>query len=123
MIIVDSSGWIEYFTNGPMAGTYEKYLENLQELCTPTIVFFEIFKFIKREKGEETALIAAGQIMKTEIIALDENLALYAAEISLKHSLPMADAIIYATALHKGCTLVTSDKHFEDLRDVIFLDK
>ncbi len=123
MIIVDSSGWIEYFTNGPLAGAYEKYMENLQELCTPTIILFEIVKFIQREKGEESALIAAGQVMKTQVTALDDNLALHAAEISLKHSLPMSDAIIYATALQKGCTLVTSDQHFEHLGDVVYLGR
>jgi len=123
MIIVDSSGWIEYFTNGPLAGTYAKYLKNLQELCTPTIILYEIVRFIKREKGEESALIAAGQIAKTHLVDLDDNLALCAAELSLKHSLPMADAIIYATAVHKRCTLITSAQHFEGLNDVIYLRK
>jgi len=45
-----------------------------------------------------------------------------AAKISLKHSLPMADAIVYATAAKEGCPVVTSDSHFKGLEDVIYLE-
>ena len=44
-----------------------------------------------------------------------------AAEISLKHALPMADAIVYATATKETCPVVTSDPHLKGLEDVIYL--
>lgn len=40
---------------------------------------------------------------------MDETLALEAADLSLAH-LAMADAIIYATALRTGATLVTTSR-------------
>jgi predicted nucleic acid-binding protein len=46
---------------------------------------------------------------------------LAAADLSLKHDLPMADAIVYATALIEGATLVTSDEHFRGLAEVKFI--
>jgi len=48
--------------------------------------------------------------------------ALPAAEISLKHTLPVADAIVYATAMKEACPVVTSDPHFKGLDDVIYLE-
>jgi predicted nucleic acid-binding protein len=44
------------------------------------------------------------------------------AEISLKHTLPMADAIVYATAMKEGYSVVTSDPHFKGLKDAIYLE-
>ena len=41
--------------------------------------------------------------------------------LSSEYSLPMADAVIMATARIYGATIVTSDKHFEKLDDVRFI--
>ncbi|PIV56453.1 VapC toxin family PIN domain ribonuclease [Candidatus Desantisbacteria bacterium CG_4_10_14_0_8_um_filter_48_22] len=121
MIIVDSFGWIEYLSNGPLAGKYEKYLSDLSGVVTPSIVVYEVYKKVKKTKGEETALIVAGQLMKTRTIALDNEIALSAAELSLRHSLPLADAVVYATGIKEKCQVVTSDPHFRDLENVIFI--
>jgi len=121
MIIVDSSGWIEYLSGGPRAEKYEKYLSRLAEVITPAVVFYEVYKKIKMVKGEEKALLVAAQILKTNIVPLDSEIAIYAAEVSLRCSIPMADAIIYATALSKKCPVVTSDPHFQNLEGAIFL--
>lgn len=53
---------------------------------------------------------------------LSGEIALLAAEVSLKHTLPMADAIVYATAMKEACPVVTSDPHFKGLADVIYLE-
>ena len=38
MVIVDSCGWLEWFTNGPLADKYEKYLADQEKLLMPTII-------------------------------------------------------------------------------------
>lgn len=122
MLLVDSSGWIEFFTNGPKAPGYSKYLKDFTKIITPTIVLYEVYKKIKMEQTEEDALFAISLINRTSIIPLSESIALFAADLSLKHSLPMADAIIYATALEKNCKVVTSDTHFRELSGVFFIN-
>lgn len=121
MILVDSFGWIEYLAEGQLAERYEEYLANLAEVVTPTIVLYEVYKRLKRERKEEEALLVIAQIMKTKVVPLSEEIALLAAGISLKHTLPMADAIVYATAMKETCPVVTSDPHFKGLKDVIYL--
>jgi predicted nucleic acid-binding protein len=49
-------------------------------------------------------------------------MAVSGAEISLKYTLPMADAIVYATAMKETCPVVTSGPHFKGLQDVIYLE-
>ena len=122
MILVDSFGWIEYLAEGRLAEHYEEYLANLAEVITPTIVLYEVYRKLRRERKEEEALLVVAQMMKTEIVPLSEEIALSAAEISLKYALPMADAIVYATATKETCPLVTSDPHFKGLEDVIYLE-
>ncbi len=115
MTLVDSSGWIEYFTNGPLADEFAPYLENLPEVVTPTIVIFEVFRVIRRQRSEEEAIKAVAQMQKTSVVDLDQFIALTAADVSIEHGLAMADAIIFATAQVQDIQLVTADSDFEGL--------
>ncbi len=42
-LVVDSSGWIEFFTGGPNAGLFAEAIERPERLVVPTISFFELF--------------------------------------------------------------------------------
>ncbi|MDA2914551.1 type II toxin-antitoxin system VapC family toxin [Acidobacteriia bacterium AH_259_A11_L15] len=118
MVVIDSFGWIEYFTDGPKASAYARYLETPEEILTPALVTYEVYKKIKCERGEELANPCLSQLNKTEIIALDQPIALLAAALSLEFSLPMADALVLATARANGARLVTSDADFRNVPDV-----
>jgi predicted nucleic acid-binding protein len=121
MILIDSYGWIEYLREGPLAKQYSEYFDDLSEIVTPIIVIYEVFKKIKRERGDEQALLVLGQMRKTKIIDITEEITLLAADISIEHDLPMADAFIYAIALSEGVPVVTSNHHFENLDNVVFI--
>jgi len=121
MRVVDSSGWLEVFVDGPLADKYEKYLSDASEVVTPTVVLYEVYKKIRRECSEEEALIAAAQIQKTHLAPLTEALALAAADISLEHRLAMVDSIVYATALSHRAQLISSDADFARLPNVTYL--
>jgi len=122
MVLVDSFGWIEYLAEGRLADQYERYLAKATEVVTPTIVLYEVYKKLRRERKEEEALLVAAQMTKTRIVPLSEDIALSAAEVSLKFALPLADAIVYATAIKEACPVVTSDPHFKGLSDVIYIE-
>jgi len=117
VILIDSCGWIEFLVDGDKAGEYAKYFMDTVNIVTPTIVVYEVFK----KGGEEAAVLVSAQMNKTTVVELSESLSLFAAGLSIKHNLPMADAIVYATASALECPVVTSDKHFMDLENVIFI--
>jgi predicted nucleic acid-binding protein len=123
MIVVDSSGWIEFFTGGANAGKYGVYLDRVSEVLTPTVVLYEVYKLVKRERTEEEALLAVAQIQKSRIVPLSGSLALAAADLSLELRLPMADSIVYATARAENAELVTSDRDLRGLLGVTYLPK
>lgn len=123
MIIVDSSGWLEFLTDGPLADQYAVRLRQPAAVITPTIVMYEVYKHSKRLRGEDGALDAVAAMQKTRVIPLNDELALVAADLSIEHKLPMADAIILATARLHEAELVTSDVDFDGVPGVTYIPK
>lgn len=124
LFLVDTCGWIEWLTDGRLAHRFEPYLSDQTSLIIPTLVQFELYKWVCRERDEATALNVIG-VTETAagIIPLDTPLALQAAGLASEHKLAMADAIILASAQRTLAQLVTSDKHFSALPGVIYFEK
>ena len=109
-ILLDSSGWIEFFTGGPLADRYAVYLTSRYDIITPTIVLYE-----------ETAILFSGRLHATQVVQLTESIAYLAADISLRHGLAMADAIVYATAQDQDAEVITGDSDLKDLPGVVYV--
>ena len=125
MILIDSYGWIEYFTDGPLAESYAPYIEkaDVENYVTPTIVIYEVCRKIKNLQGEQNALEAFAQISRSRIVELTSAISLRAADISIALKLGTVDAIILATAQECNAGIITSDKHLKDLKKVKFINK
>ena len=61
------------------------------------------------------------RLNKTQVVPLTESIAFLAADLSLRHGLAMADAIVYATAQDQGTKVVTGDADLKDLPGVIYI--
>jgi predicted nucleic acid-binding protein len=120
LISIDSSGWIERFTKGPKAPQYKQVIESSQpkEIVTSCVVLYEVYKKIKKLKGEEDALLAVAVLSQTTIAPIDQTISLEAADYSLEHNLHFSDALVYATARHWNAKLYTSDEELRELKDV-----
>ena len=123
-VVIDSSGWLEYFSGGKKSKTFAEVLHGKQTILTPTLILYEVYKKIAKEKTESDALLVVTQIegRSEKLIPLDDELAIFAADISLQHKLALADAIIYASALQEAATLMTRDHHFKDLEQVVLIE-
>ena len=118
MILVDSSGWLEYLRKGPQYEIFARVIDGSETLLLSTIQIYEIYKILKREETEEEALGLVVSLKKCRFVPVDETLSLEAADIALEHKLSMADAIIYATAKHYKARLLTKDSDFKNLSGV-----
>ena len=58
MNIIDSSGWLEYFADGPNAPFFSRPIQNTTELIVPSITIYEVFKTVLRQRSESDALQA-----------------------------------------------------------------
>ena len=123
MNIVDSSGWLEYFSGGPNSEHFTAPLQDSSSLIVPVITIYEVFKVALRESSENEALQVVAAMQKGMIIDLTTSIAMNASKLSLKYSLPMADSIILSTAQAYKCLIWTQDSDFENLPAVKFFPK
>lgn len=121
MNVVDSSGWLEYLSDGANADFFAPAVLDVENLVTPTICIYEVFKRVLLQMGEEKALETVGAISFGHIIELTHDIALEAARLSVELQLAMADSIILATARLHHATLWTKDAHFAGIESVKYI--
>ncbi len=118
LTLVDSSGWVAYLGDGPKAEAFGPYLEREDFLVVPTIVIYEVVKKLRSTSNEAVVQRFLSHAYRAREVELDSSLAIAAAQISIRHRLAMADAIIYATAEGEGAQLITGDPDFRGLAGV-----
>ncbi len=118
MNIVDSSGWLEYFADGPNASFFAAPIEDIEALVVPTLSLFEVFKRVLQQRDESAALQAAAVMQQGAVVDLGAAIALNAARLSVQLRLPLADSVILATARQYGAELWTQDADFEEIGGV-----
>ena len=119
-IVVDSSGWLEYFTADTKADLFEPYLRE-PFLFVPVIVLYEVRKILLLRHTKAAADEFVSVALRHTVVPIDQQIALQAAAISIQHRLAMADALVYTTAGKVGAKLITSDSNFSELPGVTLL--
>ena len=131
MVVYDTYAWIEYF-RGSRKGERVRALLRRGGF-TPSIVLAEIARKYMREgyAVDEVRKRLLFIETRTRIVPIDTELSLRAAktylelyEYAKKNRLrtpSLADAVVYAAALTLGEELVTGDRLFKDLSNVIYI--
>ena len=123
MNVVDSSGWLEYFADGPNADFFAPAVESVDELVVPSISIYEVFKRVLQQRDESSALQVAAIMQQGQVVDLDSIIALSAARLSVELRLPMADSVMLATAHAHNATLWTQDADFEGFDGVQYIER
>ncbi|MDH7489047.1 MAG: type II toxin-antitoxin system VapC family toxin [Anaerolineae bacterium] len=123
MNMVDSSGWLEYFAEGPNADFFAPAIEAVSELIAPTLSLYEVFKRVLQQRGEGKALQAVAVMMEGQVVELTAEIALEAARLSVEANLPMADSVMLATARAHDAELWTEAAHFAGIEGVRYVAK
>ncbi|NLW35846.1 MAG: type II toxin-antitoxin system VapC family toxin [Syntrophorhabdus aromaticivorans] len=123
MNIVDSSGRLEYFSDGSNSTFFATPLQESTELIVPTITIYEVFNVVCRQRNESDALQAITLMQQGRVVDLASIISIVAAKISIGHRLPVADSIILATARTYGATIWTQDSDFKNIKGVQYIEK
>jgi len=123
MNLVDSCGWLEYLADGPNAGFFAPAVENTDKLLVPTLCILEVFKRVLQQRGEDAALQAAALMQQGNVVDLGVGTAITAAKIGHELKLPLADAVIVATARIHKAVIWTQDSDLKDVEGVKFVKK
>jgi len=123
MNLVDSCGWLEYFSEGSNADFYADAIEHLEALIVPSICLLEVFKKVLNDRGEDAAIEAVALMNQGRVVDLDASIAISAAKIGADRGLPLADSVILATAKSIGALIWTQDSDFEGIEGVKYIPK
>ena len=123
MNLVDSSGWLEYFTDGKNAGFFAPAIENTKLLVVSSINCYEVFKRIAQQRDENAAMQAIAVMRQGEVVDVSADLAVVAAKVALDLKLPLADSVILATGRLRRATVWTQDSDFEGIEGVKYVAK
>jgi predicted nucleic acid-binding protein len=122
--VVDSSGWLEYFADGPNAKFFAQPLQASSDLLVPTLSLYEVFKRVFEQRGEDAALAAIALMQHGgAVVDLTPSIALAAARLSLELRVPMADSVMLATAREQDALFWTQDADFKDVPGVKCIPK
>src|SRR5882762_5459879 len=55
LFLVDSSGWVEFIGDGPLAEKFAPYFEREEHLLVPAIVLYEVYKKLLSAQGSTAA--------------------------------------------------------------------
>ena len=123
MIIVDASGWIEFFLAGTNGPKFKPVIENTSELLVSSVNMYEVHRVLSRKLPVELRDMCLQVMRRAPVIELNDERAIAASELSLKHGLAMADAAMYAIALEHKAVLWTQDADYQGLKGVKYLPK
>ena len=123
MNIVDASGWIEFFLAGTNGPKFKPVIENTSELLVSSVNMCEVHRVLSRKLPVELRDMCLEVMRRAPVIELNDERAIAASELSLKHGLAMADAAMYAIALEHKAVLWTQDADYQGLAGVKYFPK
>ncbi len=121
MNVIDSSAWLSYFAGDRNASAFSSAIENLDDLLVPSITLTEVFRTVRRQRDEESALTVIAHMRQGRVMVLDAELAIDAGNYGILYKLPLADSIIFATAQKFSAVIWTQDADFKGLPNVKYL--
>jgi toxin FitB len=121
MRVVDTSVWIEWIVGSPLGETLALELPTNDQWIVPTIVQYELSRWLAREISDAAAARAIAFSKELVVAPLTTDIATNAAAYAKVHGLATADAIIFATAADARADLLTCDAHFSKLPRVVYV--
>ena len=119
--VFDTRFFSEYFYSND-----SNFLKKLSELILRTrsrfissVTIYEVYRLALGREGRDVAQLRVDVMQRDfQVIDLDSELAVIAAEINHNMRHPMADSVIAATALNQNATIISDDPHFQEIRKI-----
>lgn len=123
MHVVDSCGWLSYFTDDGNASFFAPLIEDTANLLLPGIVVYEVSRRLVQLYGEAGQAQGLRYLRLAQYVAADWDIHFAASQAAARHKLHMADAIIWQTAQSHSALLYTQDAAFANVPGVVYQAK
>lgn len=123
--VLDASALMTFFEDRPGADKVEERLAKAAEAKHPLLMsvvnWGEVYYSVWRARGQKAAdakLLEIAQL-PIEVVGVDMELGKLAASLKAEHNLPYADCFGAALAQLKKATLVTADRDFSSVEEIL----
>lgn len=125
VFIMDTSGWIEFFRKSEV-GDRIRELVIEGDVLTPTVVLGELRKKYIEEGYEDDKFQEDYETIQFmgEIVDLSPEAAIKAGEMRATcgiRGISLVDCVVITLACMRGGKAISTDKHFRDLEDTIYI--
>lgn len=118
MNLVDSSGWIEFFNDGPYASYFLEALRDTNKVIVPTLCFYEVFSYVMKNMSDAEALQVVAFMQQSRSVEMTDAVAVLAARLSAKHKIPLSPGVTLATAQLNNAVIWTQEPFLKDFPGV-----
>lgn len=120
--VYDTRFFVEHFysSDQQVLDCTRREIDSLESQKLVSVISIHEFYRLNLERvGRDVAQIRARMIDDVfEVVNVNEEIALEAAEIRKRYGVPMGDGLIAATAKTKGGICVTDDPHIRGIREI-----
>jgi len=110
-----------FFIDATRADAYARHLKTWQKWLLRPLFFTKFTKNPERtDRGRSSFRCIAHK--RTSVIPLSESIALFAADLSILHSLQWQMRLSMQQQSKKAVKVVTGDAHFKGLGNVLFIE-
>lgn len=124
MLLLDTSAWIEFFIKSEQGKLVKEYLEK-EQCFTSVVSIAEIADWASRQKLDKPKLlkyvINLSQILELNLKTAHLSGLLNFERKKTEKNWGIVDSIILATSQFYDIEILTKDRHFKDLPNVILL--
>lgn len=119
--VYDTRFFVEYFYSGDarLLRRLKEDLRAVRERMVSVLTIHEIHRVNLEREGREVATLRSETIRRDfNVVDVDYEAAVRGAELRSRYRIPMADSVIAATAQIHGCSVVSDDRHFQEIEDL-----
>lgn len=113
---------MEYFRGSPPGERVRELLESREVLFTPSVCLAELKAKYLREGHDPVDRLRFIK-SRSSIVVVDAAVAEEAADLKLRHTLHMVDALVLSCARAQESELVTGDPRFDGIPGVMMLSR
>ena len=92
-------------------------------IVVSVIALYEVWEYTIQHADRARALAVTDSMQQGDVVSIDPEIAIEAADLSVQRKIPMADSLIYITAQKRSARLWTQDEDFEGLPNVRYFPK
>jgi len=120
-LVFDTRFFLEHFFSGDehVRRAAKEFVSTTNERHVSVVTLHELYFILLTMQGRDVAALRTQSVQDAfDVVAVNSQIAIGAAELRNKYHIPMGDSLIAATCGEIGAGCVTDDPHFTKIKEI-----